>query len=268
MHSGRRNAPSPAESRTENLLRTNVLHLVVATPCYGGVVTQRYMQSVCGLMLAATHDSVAVSLELLGNDSMITRARNSLVATALDNPDATHLMFIDADIGFTADQVGRMLRFDQDVVAGMYPLKVMHYDAAVAQRVAAGEPLETAQIRYVGVCLDDEARREEDGFVTAEFAGTGFMLIKRQALERMIAAYPELRFAAVHDRASPSLSANQYALFDGMIDPESGAYLSEDYTFCRRWRAIGGEVWLDTRSRLMHIGPREYAGDAQARFGL
>lgn len=79
-------------------MRTNVLHLVVATPCYGGVVTQRYMQSVCGLMLAATHDSVAVSLELLGNDSMITRARNSLVATALDNPDATHLMFIDADI--------------------------------------------------------------------------------------------------------------------------------------------------------------------------
>lgn len=252
----------------ELVLQTNGMHLVVATPCYGGVVTQRYMLSMCGLMLAAKQDSVVVSLELLGNDSMITRARNSLVATALDNPDATHLMFIDADIGFTADQVGRMLRFDRDVVAGMYPLKIVHYDAAVGARVAAGEPLETAQIRYVGVCQEGEARREEDGFVTAEFAGTGFMLIKRQALERMIAAYPELRFAAVHDRARPSLSPNQYALFDGMIDPESGAYLSEDYTFCRRWRAIGGEVWLDTRSRLMHVGAREYVGDAQARFGL
>jgi hypothetical protein len=53
-----------------------------------------------------------------------------------------------------------------------------------------------------------------------------------------------------------------------MIDPDGGDYLSEDYTFCRRWRAIGGEVWLDTRSKLMHVGPREFVGDAEARFGL
>jgi hypothetical protein len=53
-----------------------------------------------------------------------------------------------------------------------------------------------------------------------------------------------------------------------MIDPDTGDYLSEDYTFCRRWRALGGEVWLDTRSKLMHIGPREFAGDAGARFQL
>ncbi|WP_293372510.1 hypothetical protein, partial [Phenylobacterium sp.] len=220
------------------------------------------------LMLAAVHDNVDVTLELLGNDSMITRARNTLVATALDNTLATHLLFIDADIGFSPVQVGRMLRFDREVVAGMYPLKIVHCDPSVFERMVDGEALETAQIRYVGAPCGEEHRREFDGFVTAEFAGTGFMLIKRGALEKMIAAYPQLKYQAAHDRAQPSGSAHQYAFFEGTIDPESGDYLSEDYTFCRRWRAIGGEVWLDTRSKLMHVGPREFVGDAEARFRL
>ncbi|MDB5495099.1 MAG: hypothetical protein JWP86_2436 [Phenylobacterium sp.] len=243
-------------------------HLIVATPCYGGLVTQRYMQSICALLLATARDGMAVTIELLGNDSLVPRARNTLMATALDNPAMTHMMFIDADIGFTLEQVARLLSFDREVVAGMYPLKVLQYGDAVAARVGAGEPLQTAQIHYVGAPFSDDRRRSIDGFVTAEFAGTGFMLIKREALERMIAAYPETRYAAAHDRAQPSGSPNQYALFDCMVDPESREYLSEDYTFCRRWRAIGGEVWLDTRSALSHIGPREFAGDPAARFGL
>jgi hypothetical protein len=246
----------------------NRRHLVVATPCYGGMVTQRYMQSICALLLAATQDGLAITVELLGNDSLITRARNTLIATALDKVDATHVMFIDADIGFSPYQVARMLAFDRDVVAGMYPLKLLHNDELMSARVAAGEPLETAQIRYVGAPLPQGAREETDGFMTAEFAGTGFMLIKRQALERMIEAYPETRYAAAHDRAVPTRSPNKYALFDCMIDPENGDYLSEDYTFCRRWRAIGGQVWLDARSALIHVGAREFAGDAKARFGL
>jgi hypothetical protein len=244
---------------------TTAMHLVVATPCFGGLLTQRYMQSVCGLMAAGTADGITITVELLGNDSLITRARNTLVATVLDNPDVTHLMFIDSDIGFSADQVGRMLRFDQDVVAGMYPLKIIHYDQAVMYRVAGGEPLETAQIRYVGAPHSPKEREERDGFITAEYAGTGFMLIKREALERMQAAYPETRYTAAHNTGKPNPSINQYALFDCMIDPETGEYLSEDYTFCKRWRAIGGDVWLDTQSRLSHIGPKEFLGDASLR---
>lgn len=242
------------------------LHLVVATPCYGGMVSQRYMQSVCDLIAAANNDGLTLSVELLGNDSLITRARNSLVATMLDKPSATHLMFIDADIGFTPKQVGRLLAFDAEVAAGLYPLKVLHYGPEVAQRVAAGEPLETAQLRYVGAPLDDPTAETRDGFISAEYAGTGFMLIKREALIRMIAAYPETKYESAHDRAGPNPSRNLYALFDCMIDRATGEYLSEDFTFCHRWRGIGGKLWLDTQSQLRHIGPREFAGDAGARF--
>jgi hypothetical protein len=219
-------------------------------------------------MLGAANEHVRVSVELLGNDSLITRARNTLVATALDIADASHLMFIDADIGFVPEQVGRMIRFNKDVVAGMYPLKIAHHDSAVFDQLAAGERLQTAQLRYVGAPLAPEMRREFDGFVTAEFAGTGFMLIKRSALEQMQVAYPETRFTAAHDRATPNPSRNLYALFDCVIEPETGEYLSEDYTFCKRWRAMGGDVWLDTRSELTHIGPHEFVGDAAVRFKL
>jgi glycosyltransferase involved in cell wall biosynthesis len=240
------------------------LHLFVATPCYGGMVHQRYMQSICELLLVAQKDGSQVSVHLLGNDSLITRARNTLVSMFLDS-DATHLLFIDADIGFAPTEVVRLLRLDQDVAAGSYPLKIVHTGPEVVDHVRSGETLSTAVLRYVGAPSEVEARQEKDGFVTAEYAGTGFMMIRREALERMIAAYPETRFSAAHDRSEPNPSANLYALFDCMIDPDTGEYLSEDYTFCRRWRDIGGEVWLDMNSRLHHTGPWEFAGDRSLR---
>lgn len=243
------------------------MHLVIGTPCYGGMVTQRYMQSICDLLTYAGERGLAVSIELLGYDSLVTRSRNTIVARFLDSPTATHLMFIDADIGFSADQVERMLDFDRDVVAGMYPLKTVHYDALVIERWAAGEPLELAQLRYVGYFPPGAEQEAVDGFVRGEFAGAGFLLLKRAALERMIGAFPESRYLRAHNQAHPSLSTNQYALFDCMIEPETGDYLSEDYAFCHRWRSLGGELWLDLRSRLMHVGPREYVGDAAVRFG-
>ena len=244
------------------------MHLLIGTPCYGGLVTQRYMQSVCNLLEHANAIGLPVTVELLGYDSLVTRSRNTIVATFLDSPTATHLMFIDADIGFSTAQVERMLAFDQEIVAGMYPLKTLHYDDAVYRRVEAGEPLELAQLRYVGYFGDGPEREEVDGFIAGEFAGAGFLLMKREALMRMIEAYPEARYRTAHSQAGPNPSPNQYALFDCMIEPESGDYLSEDYAFCRRWRAIGGKLWLDARSQLMHIGPREHVGDASRRFGV
>ena len=241
-------------------------HLIVATPCYGGMVTQRYMQSCMGLLQLGAQLGLRVSIELLGYESLITRGRNTLVARTLDCPTASHLMFIDADIGFDPAQVARMLNFGEDVVAGMYPLKLIGWDAAALARARAGEAADTASLRYVGTPCSGAALERLQGFVTGEYAGTGFMLIRRSALERMIAAYPETRYRIAHTAAEPSRSANQYALFDCTIDSETGEYLSEDYTFCRRWRDIGGRLWLDTQGALIHVGAHEFAGHPSGRF--
>jgi len=239
-------------------------HLFVATPCYGGLVHHRYMQCLCLLLQYGAANGIEISVELLGHESLITRGRNTLAAKFLDNTTTTHLLFIDADTGFEVQQVLRMLAFDRDVVAGMYPLKLIDWTAEALDRLRHGEPIEQAPIRFVGT--PSEPREQEGAFVAGDYAGTGFMLIKREVFARMFEAYPRLRYTAAHNAAVPSNSPNQYALFDCVIDEETGEYLSEDYTFCKRWRKIGGKIWLDTESRLMHVGAYEFYGTPKARF--
>ncbi|MER2519686.1 MAG: hypothetical protein ABTQ34_03240 [Bdellovibrionales bacterium] len=242
--------------------------VLIATPCYGGLVAQGYMESVIRLMVHAAGQGVEVTLAMNGHDSLVTRSRNTLVAAFLDMQQATHLMFIDADICFRPEDVMRLLRFDDEVVAGMYPVKnidwpLLRQRVVGAQGAASVASWQEMGLNFVGTPLPAGAagREDREGFVTGSYAGTGFMLIRRSAFERMIAAYPETRYDVAHLYPRPSSpSKNQYALFDCMIEPESRTYLSEDFAFCRRWRKIGGKIWLDTQCRLTHIGVYNYEG--------
>jgi hypothetical protein len=243
----------------------SIPNIFVATPCFGGMATQRYVHSMIGLMNRGTEAGYAVTLQMLGHESLITRGRNTLVAMFLDS-SATHLMFIDSDIGFDPLEAEQMLKFNQDVVAGMYPLKLMEWDAAATCRARNGEDPATAPIRFVGAPLPEGQREWRGAFVTAEFAGTGFMLIRRNVFERMIEAYPHTHYTAAHISSSAPATRNLYALFDCMIEEETSHYLSEDYTFCKRFRAIGGKVWLNTHSNLVHVGSFDYSGSPAPRF--
>jgi len=246
--------------------------ILVATPCFGGMVSQSYMLSVIRLMSYAKSAGFDVSLSLLGYDALISRARSTLVAAFLDNPAATHLLFVDADISFEPQQVDRLLGFDHDFTGALYPLKSIDWDFIPQRCVERGESVQQAALSYVGTFCPEAERKQEGDFVTATYAGGGFQLIRRSALEKMIAAYPETHFSRVHSmpmtgsRRETTQSSNLFALFDCIIDPETGAYLSEDYSFCVRWRRIGGEIWIDAASKLTHTGPYEFVGDHASRF--
>jgi hypothetical protein len=252
-------------------------NVVVATPCYGGLMTHVYVTSLLKLMAVLPRivpGGARLGLSTTAHDSLVPRSRNALVKAFQDFAaanGATHLLFVDADIGFQPEAVARLLAFDQDVVAGMYPVKVVDWERAHARArgedaVASGDALREAGLHFVGVPLfpGEPGFEERDGFVTARYAGTGFMLIKRAVIERMVAAYPETRYRTMQTYPAPPAGADAGApyhnLFDCMIDPETRTYLSEDYTFCHRFRAIGGTVWLDTRSRLRHVGSMEFEG--------
>ena len=246
--------------------------ILIATPCFGGLVSQSYMLSVIRLMSYAKSAGFDVSLSLLGYDALISRARSTLVAAFLDTPAATHLLFVDADIGFEPQQVERLLRFDKDFTAAFYPLKSIDWDFVPQRCVERGESLQHAAISYVGTFCPENCRKREGDFVTGIYAGGGFQLIRRTAFERMAAAYPETHFSRIHSMPLSGMrhgtvdSPNLFALFDCIIDPETGAYLSEDYSFCLRWRKIGGEIWLDVNSKLTHTGPYEFVGDHASRL--
>jgi len=241
--------------------------IMIATPCFGGMVTQSYMTSVLRLIQSAPAMGFKTALAMLGYDSLIPRARATLVGSFLDNKDATHLMFIDADIGFELEQVYRLLEADKDFTAALYPVKALDWDQMPERCTRGAEPLAQGPLNYVGTfCRDDSAKRDGD-FATATYAGGGFQLIRRTVIEKMIEAYPQTKFSKL--LATPTgerPSENLYALFDTFIDSETGEYLSEDYAFCRRWREIGGEIWLDRNSRLTHTGNFDYRGEHESRL--
>lgn len=244
------------------------IHIVIATPCFGGQVSTQYFASMFKLKDALrAYPNIRMSIHFKDGDALITRARANLVAGFLDDPAATHLMFIDADIGFEPDQLIRLLASGADMVAGAYPIKRIDWQK-VAEAVHAGKhDLQSAALNYVFEIADRHAVVAVDGFARVRYVGTGFLMIRRRALERMCRHYPALQFRLEHSISDPLAgSPNRFALFECIIDPDSGTYLSEDFSFCRRWTDIGGQIWLDLQSRLNHVGPATFYGDLATQF--
>ena len=248
---------------------TEQFHLVVATPCFGGQVSSIYASSLFALQRAVhSMSNVQLKVHLRDGDALITRARANLVTLFLDDPAATHLLFIDADIGFTPDQVFRLIESGADVVAGCYPIKRVNWEKA-KRAMAEGRPnLAASSLDYVLEIDNPDEVRVVNGFTRVHYAGTGFLMIRRHVLEKMCAHpdYAPLQFFREHSRDALAGSANRFALFECMIDPATGTYLSEDFAFCKRWTDIGGEIWADLDSRLDHVGPSVFHGDIASQF--
>jgi hypothetical protein len=240
---------------------------LVATPCFGGQVTTHYANSLLKLQSALGQRDIAFEWLLLGGDALITRARADLVAHFLDRPHATHLLFVDADIGFEPEQVLRLLAFDADMTAAAYPAKTIDWNR-VRAAIAAQEPRpEVAALGYVYEFADPAMIAARNGFALVRYAGTGFLMIRRPALERLCAAHPELKYRSANNAADALHgSPHRFALFDCMIDSATGVYLSEDYAFCRRWTTLGGEIWIDIQSKLTHVGALPFVGDFSTQF--
>ena len=248
---------------------TEQIHLVVATPCFGGQVSSIYASSIFKLQSAIrARPNAEFKVLLRDGDALITRARANLMTQFLDDPTATHFLFIDADIGFAPQQVFRLIESGADVVAGCYPIKRVNWDKA-KRAMAAGRPnLAASSLDYVLEIDNPDEVKVVNGFTRVRYAGTGFLMIRRQVLEKMCAHpdYAPLQFLKEHSRDALAGSPNRFALFECMIDPATGTYLSEDFAFCKRWTDIGGEIWADLDSRLDHVGPSVFHGDVASQF--
>lgn len=231
--------------------------LFLATPCYGGMVCQEFMQSVLCTLHTCMINRVGLQVFMIGNESLITRGRNQLVAEFMAS-DCSHLMFVDADIEFNPHDVLKLISHNKPIVAGAYPLKK--------------EPTSyVVNLRPDALQLDD--------LVEVMDAGTGFMMIKREVITKMQNAHPELHYTGdlegdeyrkdlnSKEDHRQRLKENLYSLFDTSHDKgDNNNYLSEDYTFCRRWQKIGGKIWLDSTIKLNHVGRKIYKGDASLIF--
>ena len=248
---------------------TDQIHLVVATPCFGGQVSSIYASSIFGLQ-SAVHkmSNIDLKVHLRDGDALITRARANLVTLFLEDPAATHLLFIDADIGFMPAQVFRMIETGADMVAGVYPIKRVNWTKAKRAIKAEQPNVPAASLDYVLEIEDPDRVVVVSGFARVRFAGTGFLMIRRHVIEKMCQHpdYASLQFFREHSLDALAGSLNRFALFECMIDSATGTYLSEDFAFCKRWTDIGGEIWADLDSRLDHVGPAVFHGDVASQF--
>lgn len=213
-------------------------HLHIGIPCYGGMISEPTMTSLLRFILMAQQVGLNWSLDTMVNESLVTRARNNLMAKMMTNKAATHFMFIDADIRFQPESILQMMACDKDVIGGLYPKKAL-------------------PVNYV-INLKRETKVQGDIF-TVDTMGTGFLLFKRNVYERLCAAHPECKYVddvGLGKQYEPTM----YSIFDVAID-EKGHYLSEDWLFCRRWAALGGEIWAHGKVLLNHVGHYEFVGD-------
>ena len=207
--------------------------LFIATPCLDGNVGAHYAASLARtltLMQQRGWRSPQIDFEI-GN-SLIADARNKLVARFLAS-DCSDLVFIDADLSWQAEDLLRLASLDTPFVAGVYQRK-------------SRTKIDFAVKFGPGIAMDAQ------GLVAVERVGTGFMRLRRDCLEKMAAAHPALR---LKDPAAPD-DGRFYALFDTAI--VDGQFVGEDFTFCDRWRALGGQVLVDPALNFAHHGAAAY----------
>jgi len=237
---------------------------LVMTPSHDGTFFFNYVASIIQVMAACTAEGMSINFMFRVGDSLVTRVRNHCVAMFLADPQWTHLMWVDADIGFSPEAMFRLLLSDYDVACGIYPLKRENWPAEGVPGGTTEQDFRALYTHYTvntGQVTDPNVALhiQPDGFMKVREAPTGFMLIKRAVFERMTPAYPDLRFTPdMHDSVPGDV---YFRFFDVMMDPTSGRYLSEDYGFCRLWERLGGEIYVDANSNLSHQGGKIYRGN-------
>lgn len=250
------------------MLKAKGTHIYVATPCYACSMTARYAASLIRLQALAIQHGLEVSIDLMGNESLIPRGRNIYCGRFLKST-ASHLLFIDSDIGFDPLTVIRMLLHDKDVVTAIYPKKHINWDT-VKQKLSRedSEPVESMGLDY-NINLKSIELTSTDivnGFARVLDAPTGMMLISRDALQRVSDHYREELLCVNDIQGSREFVPEYVAVFDCMRCPETKRALSEDFAFCRRAQAIGIEIWADLASPLVHTGTMTFDADISSRF--
>lgn len=234
--------------------------VMLATPMYGGMGNSMFMSSLLRLQEQFILRGMNFQHAFMMNESLIDRARNSLVNTFLTQSDAEYLLFVDADIQFRAEDVLAMMSYDKQLICGPYPKKSINWPiviAAIKSGVENPEVIENLIGEYVFTPLDEET--EERQVIRVSEAGTGLMIIHRSVFEAMMKAFPENAYVSDHSAdVHNGLERKMFAFFRTGI--EDGRYLSEDYYFCHKWREIGGDVWLFPWAQTIHYGTYGFKG--------
>jgi hypothetical protein len=231
----------------------------ICTPMFNGQCSGHYTMGLIKVIQGLPTENIEVRYSYLLNESLITRARNTLADEFLKG-DGTHLLFIDADIGgFGAEDVKLMLDADKDIICGVYPKKEINWRQVHSAVKHDIEPQELSM--YSGQFVTDWGSTvpksiKEDAPLEIAAGGTGFMLIKREVFEKLEPLVPKYINGNVVN------SAEQFAslFFDTSVDEERQILLSEDFHFCYLAKKHGFKVHIAPWVKLTHVGSYYFNG--------
>ena len=232
------------------------LHLVIGTPMYGGMCTSEYTQSLLNLSESANKSDVKLTTIFLGNESLIQRGRNTVAHHFMNLPDATHLLFIDADLKFRTEDIVRMIKADKSFIVGPVALKGYNWDE-IRQAAVNGEQdiNRTGGVfninKLPGIDMIDENTPFE-----IEHGGNAFMMLRRDVFETLKPHTP------IYTNGGASLpdGCEIYDYFRVEINKDTNHLLSEDYFLCHSYRQLGGKVWCAPWVETGHFGSHLFNG--------
>lgn len=206
----------------------------IAIMAYTGMIHLGTMRSIIADMVQfSTRGDCVTPFDECGN-AMIAHARDMALAQFLAS-DGTDLIFIDDDVIWEPGALPKLIDHEAEFVAGLYPQRK--------------DPLNFC-VRWK---QQPEIWSNSAGLIAVDGVPAGFMRLRRSVVEKMVAAYPNKRF---DDPNAPD--GHAYALFDNIH--EGTAYWGEDFSFCKRWLDIGGEIFVDPEIRLGHVGYKTFVG--------
>jgi hypothetical protein len=215
--------------------------ILFCTPCYGGMVTSAHFCSCLNLKEELTRVGLAHDWLIGTNESLVTRARNEMTASFLTTKHS-HMFWLDADIEFTPADVAAIWNLEADIGVGVYAMKVRDK-------------------QWFAAWKDGELVKDLDQFngpIEVQYAGTGFMCIRREVIEKLAASAPSYEGGrSLLDHKGGVSPGNRVAAIY-MTPIHNDGFESEDYHFSRIAREAGFKIVMDPSVRLGHWGQFRY----------
>lgn len=204
------------------------INILIGTPAYNGQIHIDYLNSI----LDMHREKLPISVMCIGNESLITRGRNTIISYFNEMKEFTHLLFLDADIGISANDIKRLLSHNVDVIGAPVPLK--GYDAKGNKVYNVINPV-----------LDEKTK-----LYKVDKVGTAVFMLSRNAVKDLIDD------SEPYSRNELTRGDNKelihYDVFKTSV--EDSIYLSEDFYVCKKLKELGYDIYVDDKIIVKHNG--------------
>ena len=269
------------EQNVRDYVRINNPKLYILTPCFGSVCFVNFVNCLMATFNMFQSVNFPIQVEFCKNDSLVSRARNNLIAKAMFDLKATHFLFIDNDITWDPVDIMKLVLANKPIVGGIYPLKHYHWDRLVKDegnpyntnviqswitkknksqlsgRISDANTVQHNLLRY-NINYLDNYLNIDNNLAKVRHLATGFMMIQRDVITKMSKSFPSTKYTDDVGFLEGTQNEFAYALFDCGV--EDGHYFSEDWLFCSRWSKMGGSIYADVSINLTHTGIEDYKG--------